>query len=80
MPIEPSVRCVPPSPKQREDGYTRDRRAHVRARSGLRLQRDEEAVLECLIMADVDVLEVESEDDRVTVIAPNTEFAKARNA
>ena len=41
---------------------------------------DEEAVLECLIMADVDVLEVESEDDRVTVIAPNTEFAKARNA
>ena len=41
---------------------------------------DEEAVLECLIMADVDVLEVESEEDRVTVIAPNTEFAKARNA
>ena len=41
---------------------------------------DEEAVLESLIMADVDVLEVESEDDRVTVIAPNTEFAKARNA
>lgn len=43
-------------------------------------QGDEEAVLECLIMADVDVLEVESEEDRVTVIAPNTEFAKARNA
>ena len=41
---------------------------------------DEEAVLECLIMADVDVLEVESEEDRGTVIAPNTEFAKARNA
>ncbi len=41
---------------------------------------DEEAVLDCLIMADVDVLEVESEEDRVTVIAPNTEFAKARNA
>ena len=41
---------------------------------------DEEAVLECLIMSDVDVLEVESEDDKVTVIAPNTEFAKARNA
>ena len=41
---------------------------------------DEEAVLECLIMADVDVLEVESEEDRVTVIAPNTEFARARNA
>ena len=41
---------------------------------------DEEAVLECLIMADVDVLEVESEEERVTVIAPNSEFAKARNA
>jgi transcriptional/translational regulatory protein YebC/TACO1 len=41
---------------------------------------DEESVLESLIMADVDVLEVESEDDKVTVIAPNTEFAKARNA
>jgi YebC/PmpR family DNA-binding regulatory protein len=41
---------------------------------------DEESVLECLIMADVDVLEVESEGDSVTVIAPNTEFAKARNA
>ncbi|MEC8633720.1 MAG: YebC/PmpR family DNA-binding transcriptional regulator [Pseudomonadota bacterium] len=41
---------------------------------------DEEAVLECLIMEDVDVLEVESEEDMVTVIAPNTQFAKARNA
>lgn len=41
---------------------------------------DEEAVLECLIMADVDVLEVESEEDKVTVIATNTEFANARNA
>ena len=41
---------------------------------------DEESVLEGRIMADVDVLEVESEDDKVTVIAPNTEFAKARNA
>ena len=43
-------------------------------------QGDEESVLECLIMADVDMLEVESEGDSVTVIAPNTEFAKARNA
>ena len=43
-------------------------------------QGDEESVLECLIMADVDVLEVESEGDSVTVIAPNNEFAKARNA
>ena len=43
-------------------------------------QGDEEAVLECLIMADVDVLEVEGEGDKITLIAPNTEFAKARNA
>jgi YebC/PmpR family DNA-binding regulatory protein len=41
---------------------------------------DEEGVLDCLIMADVDVLEVESDADIVTVIAPNTEFAKARTA
>ena len=41
---------------------------------------DEEGVLDCLIMADVDVLEVESDADMVTVIAPNTEFAKARTA
>jgi transcriptional/translational regulatory protein YebC/TACO1 len=31
-------------------------------------------------MADVDVLEVECEEGMVTVMAPNTEFAKARNA
>lgn len=41
---------------------------------------DEEAVLDALIMADVDVLEVESEAEMITVTAPNTEFAKARNA
>lgn len=41
---------------------------------------DEEAVLDVLIMADVDVLEVESDDEMITVTAPNTEFAKARNA
>jgi transcriptional/translational regulatory protein YebC/TACO1 len=41
---------------------------------------DEEAVLDCLVMADVDVLEVECEEGMVTVMAPNTEFAKARNA
>ena len=41
---------------------------------------DEEAVLDVLIMADVDVLEVESDGEMITVTAPNTEFAKARNA
>ena len=40
---------------------------------------DEDAVLEALLMADVDVSEVETEEDRVTVMAPNTEYAKARN-
>lgn len=41
---------------------------------------DEDEVLEALLMADVDVTEVENEDGMLTVIAPNTEFAKARNA
>jgi YebC/PmpR family DNA-binding regulatory protein len=40
---------------------------------------DEDAVLEALLMADVDVSEVETEEGRVTVMAPNTEYAKARN-
>ena len=39
---------------------------------------DEDGVLETLLMADVDVTEVENEDDVCTVIALNTEFAKAR--
>jgi len=39
---------------------------------------DEDAVLECLLMADVDVLEVEGDDELVTVMAPITEFSKAR--
>jgi len=41
---------------------------------------DEEDVLETLLMADVDVTEVEDDDGMLTVIAPNTEFAKVRNA
>jgi transcriptional/translational regulatory protein YebC/TACO1 len=41
---------------------------------------EEDAVLEALLMADVDVTDVESEDDMVTVMAPNTEYARARNA
>jgi len=31
-------------------------------------------------MADVDVTEVEDDDGMITVIAPNTEFAKVRSA
>ncbi|MBS3803031.1 MAG: YebC/PmpR family DNA-binding transcriptional regulator [Oleiphilaceae bacterium] len=41
---------------------------------------DEEAVLEALMMAEVDVADIESEDGKVTVFAPNTEYAKARQA
>ena len=41
---------------------------------------DEEAVLEMLIMADVDVTDVELEDGMITVYAPNTEFYKTKTA
>jgi YebC/PmpR family DNA-binding regulatory protein len=41
---------------------------------------DEEAVLEALMMADVDVADIESEDGKVTVFAPHTEYFKARQA
>jgi len=39
---------------------------------------DEDAVLEILIMADIDVSDIESEDGMITVLTPNTEFFKAR--
>ncbi|WOJ98527.1 YebC/PmpR family DNA-binding transcriptional regulator [Congregibacter brevis] len=41
---------------------------------------DEEAVLEALMMADVDVSDIESEDGKVTVFTPHTEYFKARQA
>ena len=41
---------------------------------------DEEAVLEALMEADVDVTDIEQEDGLITVFAPNTEYAKARQA
>lgn len=41
---------------------------------------DEEAVLEALMEADVDVTDIESEDCMLTVFTPNTEYAKARQA
>ena len=43
-------------------------------------QGDEDEVLETLLMADVDVSDVETEEGMLTVMAPNTEYAKARNA
>jgi len=41
---------------------------------------DEEAVLEALMMADVDVTDIELEDGKVTVFAPNTDYNKAKTA
>ncbi|CAO1666986.1 YebC/PmpR family DNA-binding transcriptional regulator [Salinicola sp. NYA28a] len=41
---------------------------------------DEEAVLEALMEADVDVTDIESEEGRITVFAPHTEYAKAKQA
>ena len=41
---------------------------------------DEDAVLEALMEADVDVSDIESEDGTITVFAPHTEFFKARTA
>ena len=41
---------------------------------------DEDAVLEALMMADVDVTDIENEGGKITVFAPHTESFKARQA
>ncbi|GMG86574.1 YebC/PmpR family DNA-binding transcriptional regulator [Biformimicrobium ophioploci] len=41
---------------------------------------DEEAVLEALMMADVDVTDIECEDGKITVFAPHNEYFKAKQA
>lgn len=41
---------------------------------------DDEAVLEALMNADVDVTDIEQEDGNVSVFAPNTEYFKAKQA
>lgn len=41
---------------------------------------DEDAVLEALMEADVDVSDIESEDGNITVFAPNNEYFKAKQA
>ncbi len=41
---------------------------------------DEDAALEALLMADVDVTDIENEDGRLTVFAPHTEYGKAKAA
>ena len=40
---------------------------------------DEDEVLEALLLADVDVTDVESEEGMLTVLSPHTEYAKTRN-
>lgn len=41
---------------------------------------DEDAILEILMMADVDVTDVEAEDGNITVFAPHTEFFAVKTA
>jgi YebC/PmpR family DNA-binding regulatory protein len=41
---------------------------------------DEDAVLEALLNADVDVSDVEAEDGKITVFTPHTEYNKAKQA
>jgi YebC/PmpR family DNA-binding regulatory protein len=41
---------------------------------------DEDAALEALMEADVDVSDIESEDGKITVFAPHTEYFKAKQA
>ncbi|PRY66568.1 YebC/PmpR family DNA-binding regulatory protein [Vreelandella songnenensis] len=42
--------------------------------------QDEESVLEALMEADVDVTDIEQEEGQLTVFAPHTEYAKAKQA
>lgn len=41
---------------------------------------DEDAVLEALMERDVDVTDIESEEGRLTIFAPHTEYAKAKQS
>lgn len=41
---------------------------------------DEEAALEALVMADVDVADIECDDGKITVFAPHTDYFKAKQA
>ena len=41
---------------------------------------DEDTILEALMEADVDVTDIESEDGKITVFAPNTEYFKTKQA
>lgn len=41
---------------------------------------DDEAALEALLMADVDVTDIESEDGKISVFTPHTDYFKAKQA
>jgi len=41
---------------------------------------DEEAALEALMEADVDVTDIENDDGKITIFTPHTEYAKAKQA
>lgn len=41
---------------------------------------DEDAVLEALMMEDVDVTDIEADDGKITVFAPHTDYFKAKKA
>ena len=41
---------------------------------------DEDAVLDALLQAEVDVTDIESADGKITVFAPHTEYFRARQA
>ncbi len=41
---------------------------------------DEEEALEALMMADVDVTDIENEEGKITVFAPHTDYGKAKTA
>lgn len=44
------------------------------------LKQDEDAVLEALMAADVDVTDIESDNGHVTAFTPSSEYAKAKHA
>jgi len=46
----------------------------------LAFKGDEEAALEALLMADVDVTDIENDDGKITIFAPNTEYFKVKKA
>lgn len=46
----------------------------------LKLKGDEDAILDILMAADVDVTDLENEDGHITVFTPHTEYYKAKHA